>query len=100
MHSVGGEEEAPREYSDVHLEVFGQDHPGIVRDITHVLAEKAVNISEIATERSMGAMSAEAVFKLHATIELPDGLTQDDLRTALEVLAGDIMVEVELAKES
>ena len=95
-----GTEVSTQNFSHVHLDVFGQDHPGIVRDITHVLAEKAVNISEIATERSMGAMSAEAVFKLHATIELPDGLTQDDLRAALEVLAGDIMVEVDLAEES
>jgi glycine cleavage system regulatory protein len=100
VEAAPGTEEAPQEYSHVHLEVFGQDHPGIVRDITHVLAEKSVNISEIATERSVGAMSADAVFKLHATIELPNGLTQEDLRTALEVLAGDIMVEVELAEES
>ena len=52
------------------------------------------------TERSMGAMSAEAVFRLHADIELPDTLATDDLRDALEVLAGDILVEVELAAET
>ena len=92
--------EVTREFDHVHLEIFGQDHPGIVRDITHVLAEKAINISEIATERSMGAMSAEAVFRLHATIELPGTVTADELRTALEVLAGNIMVEVDIVEES
>lgn len=92
--------EPPSEHDPVRLEVFGQDHPGIVRDIARVLAEKAVNISEMETERSLGAMSAEAVFRLHAAIQLPDNLTKDDLREALEVLAGDIMVEVELAEES
>lgn len=90
----------PRAYDRVRLEVFGQDHPGIVRDITRVLAEQAVNIMEMETERSMGAMSAEAMFRLHAEIELPKNLATGELRDALEVLAGDIMVEVELAEES
>lgn len=90
--------QAPRAYDRVRLEVFGQDHPGIVRDITRVLAEKAINITEMETERWTGAMSAEAMFRLHADIELPDSLATDALRDALEVLAGDIMVEVEIAE--
>jgi glycine cleavage system regulatory protein len=91
---------APRAYDRARLEVFGQDHPGIVRDITRALSERAVNITEMETERSTGAMSAEAVFRLHADIELPENVAIGDLRNALEVLAGDIMVEVELAKET
>jgi glycine cleavage system regulatory protein len=91
--------QAPRDYDHIRLEVFGQDHLGIVRDITRVLSEQAVNITEMDTERSMGAMSAEAVFRLHADIELPDTLTTGELRDALEVLAGDLMVEVELAED-
>lgn len=93
-------EHLPRNYDRVRLDVFGQDHPGIVRDITRVLSEKAVNISEMETERSTGAMSAEAVFRLHADIEIPENLATDDLRLALERLAGDIMVDVELAAET
>lgn len=91
--------QAPRAGERVRLEVFGQDHPGIVRDITRVLSEQAVNIAEMETERSMGAMSAEAVFRLHADVELPDNLAAKDLRDALEVLAGDIMVEIDLIEE-
>ena len=99
MVEVAPGTDTPEETHPVRLEVFGQDHPGIVRDITHVLAEKAVNISEMATERSMGAMSAEAVFRFHAAIQLPETLSMDDLRAALEVLAGDIMVDVDLAED-
>ena len=91
---------APRAYHRVRLEVFGQDHPGIVRDITRVLSERAVNITEMETECSTGAMSAEPMFRLHANIELPENLESDDLRRSLEVLAGDIMVDVELAEET
>ncbi len=91
---------APRAYHHVRLEVFGQDHPGIVRDITRMLSDRSVNITEMETERSTGAMAAEPMFRLHADIELPENIESDDLRKSLEVLAGDIMVEVELAEET
>jgi glycine cleavage system regulatory protein len=51
------------------------------------------------TERSTGALSAEAMFRLQAEIELHETVTTDTLRDALEVLAGDIMVEVDLADD-
>jgi glycine cleavage system regulatory protein len=89
----------PRAYRRVRLEVVGQDHPGIVRDIARALSERAVNIAEMETERSTAAMSAEAMFRLVADIELPETIATDELREALEVLAGDIMVEVDLAPE-
>ncbi len=89
----------PRAYRRVRLELFGQDHPGIVRDIARALSDRAVNIAEMETERSTGAMSAEAVFRLDADIELPDDVTVDDLRDALEVLAGDIMVDIDLLED-
>jgi glycine cleavage system regulatory protein len=88
----------PRAYRRMRLELFGQDHPGIVRDIARALSERAVNIAEMETERSTGAMSAEAMFLLQADIELPDDVTADELHDALEVLAGDMMVELELAE--
>ena len=90
---------APRAYNRVRLEVFGQDHPGIVRDIARALSERGVNIAEMETERSTGAMSAEAMFRLHAEIELPETVATEELREALELLAGDIMVEVDLAPD-
>jgi glycine cleavage system regulatory protein len=89
---------APRVYRRVRLELFGQDHPGIVRDIARALSARSVNIAEMETERSTGAMSAEAMFRLRADIELPEDVSAEALRDALEVLAGDIMVEVELAE--
>lgn len=89
----------PRTYRRVRLELLGQDHPGIVRDIARALSDRAVNIAEMETERSTGAMSAEPMFRLTAEIELPDDVATEDLRAALEILAGDIMVDVDLAGE-
>jgi glycine cleavage system regulatory protein len=92
--------EAPHAYRRVRLDVFGQDHPGIVRDISRALSERGVNIAEMETERSTGAMSAEAMFRLQADIELPVEVETAALRAALEDLAGDIMVELVLAEET
>ncbi|HHK74900.1 MAG TPA: amino acid-binding protein [Rhizobiales bacterium] len=80
------------------LEVMGQDHKGIVRDISRVLAENSVNVESLNTNVFSGSMSGEAMFSAKAEIILPDDLDLDDLCAALEEIAGDLMAEVELKK--
>src|SRR4051812_27880652 len=38
------------------LEIVGDDRPGIVRQISHALAEHGVNVEDLHTERSSAAM--------------------------------------------
>src|SRR5437868_752155 len=45
------------------LEIVGQDRPGIVRQISHTLAEAGVNVEELHTECASAAMSGETLFK-------------------------------------
>ncbi len=80
------------------LELTGQDHTGIVRDVTHVLSEKNVSVDRLDTSVFSGSMSGEAMFSATADILLPTGLDMDDLRDALELIANDIMVEIELVE--
>lgn len=87
-----------RVYRSLRLEVVGQDHPGIVRDISRVLRARGVSIVELETYRSTGAMSAEAMFKLQAEIAVPDDIGVERILRDLEALAGDIMVEVEVSE--
>jgi len=84
--------------SRAHLEIMGQDHNGIVRDVSRVLAEKLVNVENLNTNIFVGSMSGEAMFSAKADIVLPDDLGLDELCGALEEIAGDLMVEVELKK--
>jgi len=79
------------------LELTGLDHVGIVLEITHILAENEVSIDELKTTVSRGSMGAEPMFYAQADIVLPEPLGIDDLREALEQIAGDVMVDVELA---
>jgi glycine cleavage system regulatory protein len=85
---------APRQTSI--LEIVGQDRPGIVREISHTLAEFGVNVEELETECASAAMSGEALFKARAVLSIPDGCNVTELRRALEKIAADLIVEISL----
>jgi glycine cleavage system regulatory protein len=84
----------------VHLELVGQDRPGIVREISRVLAAQSVNVEELQTECVPGAESGVSLFRAHAKLRLPSGVTEASLRTALEGVAADLMVDLELESEA
>jgi glycine cleavage system regulatory protein len=81
----------------VHLDLLGQDRPGIVRDVTRVLAANSVNVEELVTECRAAAETGHPMFHAQAQLRLPPALTADALRTALEAVAADLMVDVKLA---
>jgi glycine cleavage system regulatory protein len=78
------------------LEVVGVDRPGIVRDVSDVLARQQVNIEELETETVSAPMDGGEIFKARATLSLPDAISIDYLTEALEDLAGQLMVDIEL----
>jgi glycine cleavage system regulatory protein len=78
------------------LELIGDDHPGIVRDISRALAGRKVNIEELQTETYDTPMSGGMLFKATARVGLPAGVSSDDLRQALEALGDDLMVRISL----
>jgi len=78
------------------LEIVGQDHPGIVREIARVLASAGVNVEEFSSELGSAAMSGEMLFKAKARLRLPPGCDASALRAALEQLAGDLIVDITL----
>ena len=80
----------------VRLDLLGQDRPGIVRDISRVLADAGISIDELETEIASGAMSGEAMFKASALLRLPPGVAVGDLRRKLEALANELMVDIAL----
>ncbi len=84
----------------ISMELVGNDRPGIVRDITRLLAGQGVNVEHLITDVSPAPMSSELLFQAKAVLGVPQDLSLDDLQTALETLADDLMVELVLgAKE-
>jgi len=85
--------EGTREYS---IELVGQDHPGIVHDITSVLARLGINVLELETTVESASMSGEMLFIAHARILVPEDVPADQLRDEMEELANELMVDIEL----
>ncbi|MCG8451321.1 MAG: ACT domain-containing protein, partial [Pirellulales bacterium] len=80
----------------LNLSLVGQDRPGIVREISHVLAAHGVNVEELNTECTRAPNSGQPLFRATAQLRLPEHVTPDTLREALEQVASDLMVDVTL----
>lgn len=79
------------------LELVGHDRPGIVRQLTAVLATRGVNVEELSTECASAPMSGEPLFKAQARLMVPEGCDPAKLRLELEKIAADLMVDLRLA---
>jgi glycine cleavage system regulatory protein len=89
-----GVEGAPVNQRAVTVELMGQDHPGIVRDLSHALAASNVNIDELETSCSNASWSGESMFHATARLRLPEGVSLTELQGILEALAKDLMVDI------
>lgn len=78
------------------LELVGHDRPGIIRAVTQVLATRAVNVEDLASDVVTAPDSGGALFKLAAEIRLPAGVEPAELRRDLEAIATDLMVDLTL----
>jgi glycine cleavage system regulatory protein len=81
---------------ELSLEIIGPDHPGIIRDISHALAEKKISINEMLTDCNDGAMSSERIFSAEINISIPIAVSVDMLRDKLEDLADQLMVDISM----
>jgi len=86
-------------WQSIRLELVGNDRPGIVRDITRLLAEHGVNLESLDTEVAPAPMSGELLFHAQAQLAVPTELSLDLLQQQLETLADDLMVELILRPE-
>lgn len=78
------------------LELVGLDRPGIVREVSDVLAKQMINIEELETETVSAPMEGGTIFKARATLTVPDAVSVDYLTEALEDLAGQLMVDIDI----
>jgi glycine cleavage system regulatory protein len=88
-------ESAPAERR-MEFELVGLDRPGIVREISQLLAGSGVNVEDLTTNRISAPMSGEMLFEARAHVVVPPTTDVARLRAELERLASDLMVEVKL----
>lgn len=75
------------------IEIVGQDRPGIVREVTTVLAGLDVNIEDFSTAIEGSAWSGAPLFKGKMKLLIPENLSTDKVGEALEGISGEIMVD-------
>lgn len=80
------------------MELVGADRPGIVREVTGVLAHLGVSIDEFETEVTDGAWSGERIFRTRASLIVPRAVDPDAVIGALEAISGEIMVDLSVSR--
>ncbi|MDX6767166.1 MAG: ACT domain-containing protein [Candidatus Methylacidiphilales bacterium] len=78
------------------LDLVGNDRPGIVQQISHILAVHGVNVEELHTERTSAPWSGEPLFEARLRIEIPESCELPKLRADLEKIAAELMVDFTL----
>lgn len=89
-------EPAPPAGPILNLELVGQDHPGILREITHCLAECGASVEDLETDIRSAPMGGGSLFHARAQVRLSGRVDQAGLRGALEAIANALMVDIDL----
>lgn len=93
VHAEQGEL-APADGTPAILEVVGQDRPGILRSVSAVLAAHGVNVEDLSSERESAPMGGGTLFKARAKVLVPKGKGAEKIRSELEKIASDLLVDV------
>ena len=93
---AGGRASAQGTPRRLHLTLVGQDRVGIVREVSQVLTRHEVNVEELNTVTSSAPMSGETLFHARASLHGGPGLDAAALKTELEALSNDLIVDITL----
>lgn len=91
----GPESQATR----ISLDLVGADRPGIVHEITRVLAARQVGIDDLRTATREAPMFGGMLFEASATLLAPPSAPIAELQAVLEELANELMVDLSLSAE-
>ena len=96
---AGVDEEGPGEsWQRLTLDLIGNDHPGIVRDVSGVLSRHGLSIEEMETESREAPMAGGQLFGAHIVALLPPDADPAAVLRELEELATELMVELSVAQ--
>jgi glycine cleavage system regulatory protein len=85
---------APSEGSMASIDVVGHDRPGILRSVSAVLAQHGLNVEDLASERISAPMGGGTLFQARAVVRVPASASLPAVRSDLEKIATDLMVDV------
>ena len=93
------DEPADRGWQRLHLELLGADRPGIVAEVSTALAASGVSIEDLSTDVHDAPMAGGTLFEARAVLIAPPTAGTEALRSTLEALADELMVEIRLSDD-
>ena len=89
-------EPSPAKPRELSVDVLGNDHPGIIRDISAVLSRHGVSIENLTSESREAPMSGGRLFEAQVLARVPDGADPAAIKADLERLATELLVDITL----
>lgn len=83
----------------INFEIQGPDQKGIVHELTRTIASLGASVEEMETRLDSAPVSGEPLFAADAKVRLPDGLSEDDFRDALENSASSLFVDIAIVDD-
>jgi glycine cleavage system regulatory protein len=83
------------------LNLVGNDRPGIIGELSSILAELNINVEELCTNCEDAPMSSELLFRASAVISFSGAskVSSALIQEELELLSDDLIIELELLEE-
>jgi glycine cleavage system regulatory protein len=76
------------------IDMVGRNRPELIKEISAVLASRGANIAELVTSSEPAPMGGGELFKMRAHVRCPETLDRREVRTALEDIAHEMMVDI------
>ncbi len=80
------------------MQLVGNDRPGIIHDITRVLAAHKVSVIDLETSVEAASMGGGELFKARASLLVPASSDVFAIESELEDIANDLMVDISFEK--
>jgi glycine cleavage system regulatory protein len=96
IHLVEGLEADNSDTVTAQVEIMGNDKPGIVQELTSILNQFNINILKFESSCESAPNWGSSMFKAKASISVATDFDMDPLREALEDIANDLMVDIDL----
>ena len=94
----GSDEDASRtaDWNRITLDILGNDHPGIVHEISSVLGARGLSIDTMTTSTREAPMAGGVLFEAHLDVLVPPNIELADVREDLEQVAAELLVEMSI----
>ena len=86
-------------WNSLTLEVLGNDHPGIVHELSKALSDRGLSIETITTSTREAPMAGGMLFEAQIQVRVPPDIDLADVRADLERLASELLVDLGIDEE-